>query len=276
MSKTNLPARQDELILPGYGAQNNAPPVVIMGAHQPHTTVGSSFLRNVVGGVLATIFLSLGGWLITNSFWLMASALRYGKNAEVEMPEDAETKPKPTLAEKGKGLFDKVAAPLKEKVHDVKENAAKPVAAVVHKAQEKVEKETAKVIETGKELTDALKGNGVRANGTGGGMTIADAWRARREAQEKAAHDRLLVRARAAGIQADESWSLARLEAEVYQVESTAWRKKWNAQCPMCRSPLQINDRLKRERVRCKRCQQIISGGTARSLGPPPMPRRLF
>jgi hypothetical protein len=264
----NLPARQDELILPSYG--NNAPPVIMVGGHQPHGSVGSSFVRNVTGGILATIFLSIGGWLISNSFWLMAQALRHGHGAKVEMPEEAGTTPKPpklTLAEKGKVLFEKA----KDKALDVKESAAKPVVTVMKKAEEKVEKTAKDGIE---KVTDALKGNGARANG--GGMTLGDAWQARREAQEKATRERLLVRAREDGIQADDSWSLARLEAEIYQVESAKWKKQWNARCPNCRSPLHINDRLKRERVRCRGCQQIISGGTARSLGPPPMPRRLF
>jgi hypothetical protein len=266
----NLPARQDELIVPGYG--NNAPPVIVMGAGQPHASVGSSFIRNVTGGILATIFLTVAGWLLNNAFWLMASALRYGKNARVEMPEEAGKAPKPSLAEKGKHLFENI----KEKAHDVKEGAAKPVVTAMKKAEDKAE-------EKGKEFIDAIKGNHPPNNAPPGGL--GGMMQARQEAQAKAAeerkqaaHEYLIVRAREAKVTVDPAWSLARLDAEVNSAEDAAWRKRFNASCPnpRCRRPYRIRDSAKKERYRCDNCQTIFSGGAARAKGAPPRPRIIY
>jgi hypothetical protein len=127
-------------------------------------------------------------------------------------------------------------------------------------------------------VADAIKGAGGKAKDAveGLGEKAAEAWHARKEAQEKAARDRLIVRARASGVTVDESWSVVRLDAEVRQAEEIAWRRKYNARCPMpkCHWPMHINDRMKHERLRCPRCQEIIAGSAARALGPPPMPHR--
>ncbi len=140
---------------------------------------------------------------------------------------------------------------------------------------------TAKALEKGGvKIAAAIKDAGSKAKeAVGGGVAaIAEARRKKKEAQEKAEHDRLMVRARAAGLKADESWSNAKLEAEIGQAELIAWRKRFNAMCPnpKCRRPMKISDRMKRERFRCPKCQGIFSGATARALGTPPMgqPRR--
>jgi hypothetical protein len=270
----NLPARQDELIVPGYG--NNASPVIMVGGHQPHGSVGASFVRNVTGGILATIFLSIAGWFFHNAFWIMANALRYGKNAKVEMPDEGPTTPKPTFAEKGKAIFEKV----KEKTHDLKEGAAKPVVTVMKKAEEKVEKTAKEGVE---KVTEAIRGNQAPGNAPPGGL--AGMMQARQEAQAKAAeerkqaaHDHLIVRARTANVTVDPAWSTARLDAEVNAAEDAAWKKRYNAACPnpRCRKPYRIRDSAKKERFKCNVCQNIFSGGAARALGTPPRPRIVY
>jgi hypothetical protein len=186
----------------------------------------------------------------------------------------------------GEGTIPKAAGPLagtlaavpavkklKEEIHAVKDVAVK-AKAVEEKAQKGVEK----IADAGHDIADALKGAGGKAKDAVGdmGAKAAEALRARKEAQEKAERDRLIVRARNVGLTLDESWSVTRLGAEVDQAEEIAWRKRYNAQCtnPRCRWPMRISDRGKHERFRCPRCQGIFIGGVARTLGPPPMPRR--
>ena len=188
-----------------------------------------------------------------------------------------------THAHAGEAPVLKAAGPLvavgntvnkvKEEVHAVKEVAGK-----VKAVEQKAEKVGSKIADAGHDVAGAIKGMGNHAKEAVGGMAahIAEARQARQEAQEKALYDQLIVRARAARVTVDPSWSLARLAAEVGQAEDIAWRKRYNAQCPnpRCRRPLRISDRLKHERFRCPQCQEIFTGGRARALGTPPMPRR--
>jgi hypothetical protein len=215
-----------------------------MGGQQPHGSVGSSFVRNVTGGILATLFLTLAGWLLNNAFWIMAQALRHGHGAKVEMPEDGEAKPKPTLAEKGKGLLEKV----KEKTHDLKEGGgiAKPVVNTVKKAEEKVEKTAKEGVE---KVTEAIRGS--PGNQSNGGIFGTPEERARvaaekQKAREAAQRDVLIVQARDLGVTVDPNWSFARLNAEVGSARMKQMQKNApNARCPRCRYPAHLNPNKK-------------------------------
>jgi hypothetical protein len=170
---------------------------------------------------------------------------------------------------KVKGLLSAIPAvrKLQDDAHAVKEAAdtAKAVGETLKKGEEKI-------ADTGEKVADAFKGAGDKAKDavSGGFSRITDLWNGRKNEREKQQRDVLTVRAGAVGVRVDESWSFTELQARVMQAEAAAWRAKWNAQCPVCRRPMHVSDRMKRERIRCPGCQSVISGGTARSLGSPP------
>jgi hypothetical protein len=92
-------------------------------------------------------------------------------------------------------------------------------------------------------------------------------------AKDRAKYDQLVVHARAIGVKVDDTWSVARLEAEVNQAEDIVWRKRWNAQCPRCHHPQRIRESAKRENLQCLHCLGIFYGARARALGAPPRPQ---
>jgi hypothetical protein len=159
---------------------------------------------------------------------------------------------------------------VKEEVHAVREVAGK-VKAVEQKAGEV----GSKIADAGHDVAGAIKGMGSHATEAVGGMAahIAEAKRARHEAQEKAMHDQLIVRARAAGVTVDASWSVARLAAEVNMAEEVAWRKRYNAQCPnpRCHKPLRINPSSPAWKTgNCIYCGGRFYLRAGINLGPPP------
>jgi hypothetical protein len=160
----------------------------------------------------------------------------------------------------------KVAAKLKEEA-PLGKNAAATI-----KAVEKTAKGAEKIAHAGQDMAKAVKDTGTKAKEAVEKTTdrIAKAIHRRKEAKEQERYDKLIVRARVAGLKVDESWSVTRLEAEVEQVEEVAWHKRYNAQCPRCHRPTYIRKGLKYERFICPRCRFIYSVEWARSLGAPP------
>jgi hypothetical protein len=160
-----------------------------------------------------------------------------------------------------------VAAPkLKQEIRVFKETADRIKA---------VEKKAQNIADAGNNIAKAARETGtkVKEGVDGVGARVAKALHDRKEAKEKAHHDQLIVRARTVGVKADESWSLARLDAEVNQAEDKAWRKRYNAQCPRCHRPTRIYEGGKNSQLQCVICKTIFSGRTARALGAPVRPR---
>jgi Sec-independent protein translocase protein TatA len=166
-----------------------------------------------------------------------------------------------------------VGAKLKEEVHAVKETAAK-----IKTVEQNAEKGAEKLAHAGHDIANVVKDTGTKAKDAvdGAAARVAKALHDRKEAKEHAAYDRLVVRARVAGVKVDASWSLTRLDAEVNLAEDIAWRKRYNAQCPnpRCRAPARVTRHDKQERFICLRCKTNYSGGTALAAGPPIRPRR--
>jgi hypothetical protein len=153
----------------------------------------------------------------------------------------------------------KAATKLKEEAHAVRE-AARGAEKLAHAGHDM----TTAVKDTGTKMQKGMNSTSER---------IAKALHDRKEAKEKAHYDQLKVHARTIGVKVDESWSLARLDAEINAAEDARWHKRYNAQCPRCHRPTRITEAGTRELFACDSCHTMFSGRAARSLGAPPRQR---
>jgi hypothetical protein len=165
---------------------------------------------------------------------------------------------------------------IQEETHAVKEMAGK-----VKAAEQGVQKGVEKIADTGEKVVDALKNAGGKAtDAVGGGVAhLAEAWHGRQQANEEAHRERLIVAAGTAGVQVDESWPIARLEAELNRAEDIAWHHRWNARCPhaKCHKPLRLNPSTPAWKTgNCIYCGQRFYLRAAVNLGPPPRPRSRY
>jgi hypothetical protein len=193
-------------------------------------------------------------------------AIEKGKDAVHKHSPGQDGQPAAPLLAKALEPMKQAVAPVKEavavarKVEDVKEKAAEGV--------QTIKKTGDKVADAIHDVSDKAK-QGVSGMGTG----IAEAYRARAEARDKAERETLEASAAMIRFPTDKEWSLPRLRAEVAKAERQyQLRHGANAQCPdqRCRYGMRITSKGTDMR-RCPRCGGIFSPRQALSLGPPPM-----
>jgi hypothetical protein len=245
---------------------------------QLYTEPKQSFLRNyggrIAGGLACAAVVSLImhitpvvegiRWTGQIILWV------FGKPAIVR-----HTPPFPKMKKKAAPVVEAVKDALRDHKPAIPKVAAPVVAlAAVPKVAPKIQA-IEKIIEKREEkLAKAVKGAGDKVKGAGD--RVAKAIQKRREDKDQAKHDQLVVRAREAGVKVDDTWSLARLDAEVNAAEDARWKRRYNATCPnpRCRRPQRIRDSAKRENLQCLYCGAMFYGARARALGAPPRPHQ--
>jgi hypothetical protein len=261
----------------------------LYAAQAPKESLFQLYGRKVIGGIACSAFVAFVmhlPYIKTMILWLCTAVVMvFGKPASLEKIEGKLDH----FVEKGREVAEKHAHPseslvkkaLAPVIAPVKEAVA--VKKTVEDVKEKAENGVKTIKDTGEKVVTAIGGVGERAKETVGGLGAgiagmaaarAKAHEEQAKAREAAMRDQLIVQARTRNVQVDESWSTARLAAEVQQAERE-WQAKHgpNAQCPKCQFALRINPTVKGER-RCPRCGLIFSASTARRLGAPLPPSR--
>ena len=257
----------------------------LYAAQAPKESLFQLYGKKVIGGIACSAFVAFImhlPYIKTVILWLCTAVVMvFGKPATFEKIEGKLDH----FVEKGREVAEKHAHPSESLVKKALAPVVAPVKEVVavkktvEDVKEKAENGVKTIKDTGEKVVSAIGGVGERAKETVGGLGagIAGMAAARRKrtknmlGREAAMRDQLIVHARTRNVQVDESWSTARLAAEVQQAERE-WQAKHgpNAQCPnpKCQFAMRISPTVKGER-RCPRCGLIFSATTARRLGPP-------